>query len=63
MQITCMEKRVCKGSELKMLGEYHDLYPKSDALILADIFENFRKMCLKTYHLDLVKFLLAPGLA
>ena len=50
-------KRVCKDSEIKNLGKYHDLYPKSNALLLADIFENFRKMCLKIYHLDPVKFL------
>ena len=36
---------------------------KSDTLLLADVFKNFRKMCLKSYHLDPVKFLLAPGLA
>ena len=31
--------------------------------LLADVFENFRKMCLKFYHLDLVKFLSGSGLA
>ena len=56
-------KRVCKDFEIKKLGEYHDLFLKRDPLLLADVFENFRKMCLKIYHLDLVKFLSAPGLA
>ena len=55
-------KRVCKDFEIKNLGEYHDLYLKSDTLLLADVFKNFRKMCLKIYHLDPVKFLSAPGL-
>ena len=56
-------KRVCKEFEIKNLGECHDLYLKSDILLVADVFENFRKMCLKSYHLDTVKFLLALELA
>ena len=35
-------KRVSKDFEAGKLDEYHDLYPKSDTLILTDIFENFR---------------------
>ena len=56
-------KRVCKDFEVENLDEYHDLYRKSHALLLADVFENFRKSCLKIYHLDPVKFLSAPWLA
>ena len=56
-------KRVCEDFEVKNLGEYHDLHLKSDTLLLADVFENFRKMCLRIYHLDPVKFFSAPGLA
>ena len=55
-------KRVCKDFEIKNLGEYHDLHLKSDTLLLADVFENFRKMYLKIYELDPVNFLSAPGL-
>ena len=56
-------KRVCKDFEIKHLGEYHDLYLKSETLLLVDVFKNFRKMCLKIYELDPVKFLSASGLA
>ena len=49
--------------KLKSLGEYHDLYVESDTLLLADVFENFRNMCLKVYELDPAHFLSLPGLA
>ena len=39
------------------------MYLKSETLLLADVFVSFRKMCLKVYHLDHVKFPSAPGLA
>ena len=55
-------KRVCKDFEIKNLGEYHDLYLKNDILLFVDIFENFRKMCLKIYQIDPVKFISATGL-
>ena len=56
-------KRVCKDFEIKNLGEYYDLYVQNDTLLLADVFENFRNMCLKIYEFDPAKFLSAPGLA
>ena len=40
-------KRVYKGFKRKSLGEYLDLYIQSDALLLPDVFENFRNMFLK----------------
>ena len=49
-------KKVCKDFEIKNLGEFHDLYPKSDTLLLADVFKNFLKMCLKISYLDPVTF-------
>ena len=55
-------KRVSKDFEAGKLDEYHDLYPKSDTLILTDVSENFRIFFKKT-HLDSVKFLSNPGLA
>ena len=45
-------KRVCKDFEMKNLSDHLDLYLKTDTLLLTDVFENFRKMCLNIYHLD-----------
>ena len=56
-------KRVSEDFEIKNFGEYHDLYVQSDALLLTDVFENFRNMCLKIHKFDPAKFLSAPGLA
>ena len=49
--------------EINNLGEYHDLYVQSDTLLLADVFENFRNMCLDIYGLDPVYFVSVPELA
>ena len=38
-------KRVCKDFEIKKFTEYYDLYLKTDIILLADVFENFKKMC------------------
>ena len=49
--------------KLNNLGDYHDLHVQSDTLLLADVFENFRDMCLKEYELDPAHFLSLPGFA
>ena len=54
---------VFKGFKLEHLGDYHDLYVQSDALLLAGVFENFSDMCIKEYELDPAHFLSLPGLA
>ena len=56
-------KRVRQDFEIKDLEEYQDLYIQSDTLLLADVFENFRNMCLEISELDPAKFISAPGLA
>ena len=56
-------QKVWEVFEIKNHGKYHDLYVKSDTLLLADVFENFRDMCLGKYELDPVFFVSAPGLA
>ena len=50
-------------SLLENLGDYHDLYVQSDTLLLADVFENFRDMCIEEYELDPAHFSSLPGLA
>ena len=49
--------------EIKNLGEYHDLYVKIDAFLLANVFEKFRDKCTEIYGLDPSYFYTAPGLA
>ena len=55
--------KVWKSFNCKTLKDYHDLYLKSDVLLLADVFENFRKTCLTHYKLDPCHYYTAPGLA
>ena len=54
---------VFKRFKLDNLGDYHDLYVQSDTLLLADVFNNFRDMCIKEYEIDPAHFLSLPGLA
>jgi len=43
------------------LGDYSDLYLKIDVLISADVFENFRDLCMSTFHLDPAHYYTVPG--
>jgi len=47
--------------ECKHLGDYHDLCLKTDASLLADVFENFRSICLEKYGLDPAHYFTSPG--
>ena len=56
-------EKVFSKFNIKNIGEYHDLYVQSDTQLVADVFENFRNMCMGVYKLGPVYFLSAPGLA
>ena len=44
------------------MGEFHDLYLKTDVSLLADVFEKFIKTCLEYYKLDPCHYFSSPGL-
>ena len=44
------------------LGDYHDLYVRSDTPLLADVFQDFRNKSIEIHELDLGYFLSVPGL-
>ena len=56
-------QKVWNTFNIKNIGEYHDLYVQSNTKLLAEVFENFRDMCIEIYELDPAHFLSAPGLA
>ena len=47
----------------RSLLDYHNIYLKSDVLLLSDIWDNFRKVCFKNYGLDTCYYYTAPGLS
>ena len=49
--------------KMNTMGDYHDLYLKTDILLLADVFEKFINTCLDYYELDLCHYFTSPGLS
>ena len=58
-----MLKKIWEKFKCKTMGDNDDLYLKSDVLILADVFENFRKTNKQYYNLDPVHYFSCPGSA
>ena len=56
-------KQVWETFGCRNLGDYHNLYVATDTLLLADVFENFRKVCQEKYGLDPAHYYSAPGLS
>jgi len=56
-------QKVWKQFGMKTFREYHDLYLKTDVLLLADVFENFRGVCMENYELGRCWYYTVPGLA
>ena len=56
-------QKVWKVFECKTLGDYCDLYCRTDVLLLADAFENFRNTCSLEYKLDPANYFTSPGLS
>ncbi|XP_074655657.1 uncharacterized protein LOC141909170 [Tubulanus polymorphus] len=49
--------------QCRTMGDYHDLYLRTDTVLLADVFENFRSTCVKQYGLDPAQYYTSPGLS
>lgn len=55
--------KVWKTFNCQNMGDYHDLYLKTDVCLLADVFENWRAICLKFYGLDPAYYFTSPSLS
>jgi len=56
-------QKVWSTFQMSTMREYHDLYLQSHVLLLADVFENFRDLCMKNYGLDPAWYYTSPGLS
>ena len=56
-------QKVWNEFKIQNLHQYHDLYLTLDVLLLADVFENFRRMSLNYYELDTCHYYTLPTLS
>ena len=56
-------KEVWETFNCQTMRDYHDLYLRTDVLLLADVFEKFRSVCQQSYGLDPVHYYSLPGLS
>ena len=56
-------QNVWEACDCQNMGDYCDLYCRTDVLLLADVFETFRKTCMKHYNLDPAHYYTSPGLS
>ena len=56
-------QKVWRVFKMEHFKEYHDLYNETDVLLLGDVFESFRNICIENYELDPAHYYTAPGLA
>ena len=52
-----------KEFNLNNMSKYHDLYLRTDVVLLANVFKQFRRVCMDYYGLHPAQFYTAPGLA
>ena len=55
-------QRLQETFRCETLGDYHDLYLKTDVTLLADVFQTFRRTCMNAYKLDPLHYYTTPGL-
>ena len=56
-------QKVWEAFGCQTMGDYHDHYLKTDVTLLADVFEEHRRVCMKAYGLDPAHYLTAPSLS
>lgn len=54
-------KKVQKHFSCRTLGEYNDLHLQVDGMLLVDVFENFKDICMKTYNLNPAHYYITPN--